>query len=141
MRYYLDTSLLVSSLCGEVASKRAQAWLDKRAADELLISAWVVAEFSSALSIKLRTGEITRDGREKITSLFARSCRETFIEVAIGREHFQTAATFAEKHELGLRAGDALHLAIAGAEGATLVTLDRKLAAAGVALGVRTISV
>jgi len=35
--------------------------------------------------------------------------------------------------------GDALHLAIAGDKGATLCTLDRRLAEGGLALGVNTL--
>jgi predicted nucleic acid-binding protein len=37
---------------------------------------------------------------------------------------------------LGLRAGDALHLAIASQHGATVYTLDQRIAEAGPALGV-----
>jgi predicted nucleic acid-binding protein len=50
---------------------------------------------------------------------------------------FRTAARFADQHVLGLRAGDALHLAICADHGATLCTLDRRLANAGSALGVK----
>jgi predicted nucleic acid-binding protein len=49
---------------------------------------------------------------------------------------FRTAAKFADQHALGLRAGDALHLAVASEHGATVHTLDRRLAEAGPALGV-----
>jgi uncharacterized protein len=52
---------------------------------------------------------------------------------------FRTAARFADQHALGLRAGDALHLAICADHGATLCTLDRRLSEAGPALGVKTI--
>jgi predicted nucleic acid-binding protein len=51
---------------------------------------------------------------------------------------FHTAATFADQPALGLRAGDALHLAIASEHGATVYTLDRRLADAGPAVGVPT---
>ena len=44
---------------------------------------------------------------------------------------FRTAARFADQHMLGLRAGDALHLAICADHGATLCTLDRRLSEAG----------
>jgi uncharacterized protein len=54
----------------------------------------------------------------------------------VTREHFQTAARFADQSELGLRAGDALHVAVAAELGATLCTLDKRLAEAAVALGV-----
>jgi predicted nucleic acid-binding protein len=40
---------------------------------------------------------------------------------------------------VGLRAGDALHLAIAGEQGVSLSTLDRRLAEGGLALGVNTL--
>jgi predicted nucleic acid-binding protein len=49
---------------------------------------------------------------------------------------FRAAAKFADLHDLGLRAGDALHLAIASEHGATIYTLDQRLADAGPELGV-----
>ena len=51
---------------------------------------------------------------------------------------FRTAARFADHYALGLRAGDALHLAICADHGVTLCTLDRRLSEAGPALGVKT---
>lgn len=52
--------------------------------------------------------------------------------------HFRAAAALAQHHKSGLRSGDALHLAIAADHGATLHTLDRRLAQAGPLLGVPT---
>ncbi len=54
----------------------------------------------------------------------------------VSRSDFRTAARFADRHEFALRAGDALHLAICIEHGATLYTLDRRLAEAAGALGV-----
>jgi hypothetical protein len=54
---------------------------------------------------------------------------------AVTEAHFKRAAQFASDHKLGLRAGDALHLAIASDQGAILCTLDKRLAGAGKALG------
>ena len=51
---------------------------------------------------------------------------------------FHEAAKLADRYDLGLRAGDALHLAIAGSHGVTLCTLDQRLAAAGPPLGIGT---
>ena len=45
---------------------------------------------------------------------------------------------FVDQHALGLRAGDALHLAVASVKGETLHTLDERLAEAGPVLGVPT---
>ena len=52
---------------------------------------------------------------------------------------FRMAAKFLDQHTLGLRAGDALHLATASEHGATVHTLDRRLAEAGPVLGVPTL--
>jgi predicted nucleic acid-binding protein len=51
---------------------------------------------------------------------------------------FHTAARFADQYVLGLRAGDALHVAVCADHGATLCTLDRRLSDAGSALAVKT---
>jgi len=57
----------------------------------------------------------------------------------VSRLQLRTAARFADQHVLGLRAGDALHLAVCADLGATLCTLDQRLRHAGSALGVKTI--
>jgi uncharacterized protein len=49
--------------------------------------------------------------------------------------HFRAAAKFVDQHTLGLRAGDALHLATASEHGASVHTLDPRLAQAGPLLG------
>jgi predicted nucleic acid-binding protein len=135
---YLDTSLLVAALTNETETRRMQNWLDQQDVDELAISDWVATEFSSALSIKLRTGQIGAVHRADGLALFTRLVTDSLTIVAVSRLQFRTAARFADQYELGLRAGDALHLAICADRGATLCTLDRRLSDAGAALGVKT---
>ena len=138
MSLYLDTSLLVAALTNEAETARMQAWLAAQPPDELTISDWVVTEFSSALSIKLRTGQLRPAHRADALSMFTRLLAESFTLLPIGGQQFRTAARYADQYALGLRAGDALHLALCADHGATLCTLDRRLGEAGAALGVKT---
>jgi predicted nucleic acid-binding protein len=137
--YYLDTSLLVSALTTEAKTASVQSWLGEQPASELAISEWVITEFSAALSIKLRTGQLDPGTRADALTLFARFCSETAEVLPISGLHFRIAARFADRHALGLRAPDALHLAICADHGATLYTLDRRLADAGPGLGLKSV--
>jgi hypothetical protein len=138
---YLDTSVLVAALTNEATTTRIQAWLAAQAAASLAISAWVMTEFSAALSLKLRTGDIDAPYRARALAVFARHCDETFSVLAVSPINFQTGARFGDRSELALRAGDALHLAICAEHGVELCTLDRRLAKAGPSLGVPTLLV
>jgi predicted nucleic acid-binding protein len=62
---YLDTSLLVAALTVEANSSGVQTWLSQQAPGDLVISDWVEAEFSAALSIKLRTGQLAVEHRSR----------------------------------------------------------------------------
>jgi uncharacterized protein len=127
---------LVSALTNEVATDRVQVWLSQQDPAELLISEWVATELVSAFSMKLRVGQFSIENRAAATAFFTRLKSDSLTTVPITREHFLTAARFAAQHEIGLRAGDALHVAIAAEQGATICTLDERLAEAALALGV-----
>ena len=138
MILYLDTSVLVAALTHEAETARMQRWLDDQDPEFLAISDWVTAEFSSALSIKLRSGQIETQHRADALAMFTTMSVETFSRLPISGAQFRTAARFADQHAPGLRAGDALHLAICADHGATLCTLNRRLSEAGPALAVKT---
>jgi uncharacterized protein len=135
---YLDTSLIVTALSNEDLSVPAQEWLSAQDPEELVISEWTITEVSSALAIKLRRGDIDVAARAMLLAEFNRLAAESFTVLTVTGQHFRTAAHFVDSHEFGLRAGDALHLAIASKHGATLVTLDEKLAVGGLGLGAPT---
>jgi hypothetical protein len=127
---YLDTSVLVAALTNGPKTMPVQTWLAEQEAGDLAISEWV--------AIKLRSRRIDAAYRADALAAFARMREDDLTVLPVSALQFRTAARFADQHEGGLRAGDALHLAICADHGATLCTLDHRLGELGVALGVKT---
>jgi len=133
---YLDTSLLVPLFVREPKSPAVGAWLAGIGTGELAVSEWGATEFSSAASIKTRTGQIDEAARAHMQAEFL-----AFIHARVRRiipvlsADFRRAADLCDRWQLGLRAGDALHLAIAERHDLTVCTLDRGMWTAAEALG------
>lgn len=127
--FYLDTSLILAALTPEAATQATLDWLDRHRENDFAISDWTIAEVASALAIKCRTGQIEEIDRLAALAEFERAVAASYIVLPVRREHFRAAARLIEMIETGLRAGDALHVAVAREAGANLATLDCRLAA------------
>jgi uncharacterized protein len=73
-----------------------QAWLSEQEPGVLSISDWVIAEFSAALSMKLRAGQIEAIHRAEALAIFSRLSVESFTLLPVSGLHFRTAARFAD---------------------------------------------
>jgi len=131
---YLDTSVLGALFFREPG---AAAVLEKLAAarDGLAVSAWTLTEMASVGAIKERTGQVDAAGRAAALAAFDRFVADTLTLVEIDPGDFRTAAVLLDAPSLGLRAGDALHLAITRRLRASLFTLDRRQAEAATHYG------
>ncbi|NKI36418.1 type II toxin-antitoxin system VapC family toxin [Wenzhouxiangella sp. XN79A] len=133
---YLDTSVLVAALGNEPSTERAQRWLVAQSPADLFISDWVITEFSSALALKLRIGHLQLEHRAECLAAFATLKERNLNALPVKSAHFRAAAQMTDQYQTGLRAGDALHLAVCADHGARMITLDRTLATAATRFGI-----
>ena len=125
---YLDTSAVVPMFVPEPASPAIEAWLES-CTEPLVSSDWIVTEFSSALSIKVRKGEISARQAQAAWKDFDAFCKSGLRLLPVARKAFAEAAGMARNAASGLRSGDALHLAMALESGASgIATADETLA-------------
>ena len=131
---YLDTSVLGAIFFREAGAAELVAHLESQRKQKLMISAWTLTEMASAGGIKVRTGAINEEARQQALSNFQRFSSRRFSLVEIEPADFRTAAVYIDS-PTSLRAGDALHLAVAHRLGASLASLDRRMCAATTCLG------
>lgn len=121
---YCDASLIVALLVEETRSDVAAAWIEGRSQNDLAVSRWVMAEVASALAMKFRMGVLSRARRNAAEDVWRRTAIGMMI-VEVEAADFDRAATLVDAGRQGLRAGDALHVAIAQRRGFMLATFDK----------------
>lgn len=132
---YVDTSVLVAAHVREPHTARAQACLST--GDLLAVSSWALVECESALGIKRRRKEI--DARQQTATLRDIDAFVAGMATLVHSEpgDFTLARGFCRRTTDALRAGDALHLAIAlRLKARKFATLDQVLASAVAASGI-----
>ncbi len=134
MSAYVDASVLLPTLIAEPATEAVYDCLG--AGDrELLISDFSAAEVASALSRLVRMASLTKADASARLADFDVWRAAMSLPVDLGAPDARLAYIYVRHFDLGLRAPDALHLAIARRLDATLVTLDRRLARAAREMG------
>jgi hypothetical protein len=125
---YVDTSVIVALLTVEPRTQDVTAWY-ARLRDTPTCSDWLLTEFCSAISIKLRTGQINEAHAKRVRKEFELLAEGGLRIVPVSRSAFGLAAEMVRQHDHGLRAGDSLHLAVAlELEASHMATLDGTLA-------------
>ncbi len=126
---YFDASYLIPLVKRETLSEKVAAFTETIAAGKFVTSFWTIVECRSALAREVRMERIAvaefKSFAHHLDSIIAGS----FQVVLPVEGDFRLAATMIEPPESGLRAGDAMHLAIARRLGARILTLDRRMAA------------
>lgn len=132
--FYVDTNILVSALTPEPAQVQARDWLVQNQS-VAYVSDWVVTEFASALSVKARFAGLNSTDCARAQAGFTTYIERSGHVLSVSRDHFRAAARWCEDPTRALRAGDALHLAIAAGSQLTVMTRDRGLVKSAADLG------
>jgi len=142
---YLDTSILVAAVSREASTPRVLAWLGKLSDGlsdaDLVATDWSLTEVASALSWKLRMGTITLAEQTAARAGFSTLVSDQLQILQVERADFSAASRMVERRDMAMRAPDALHLAVAGRNGAAFATLDRLQEAAARAAGLSVVDV
>jgi len=124
---YLDTSVLVALFCNEAKGAAILRWYEAEQRT-LVAGDWCMVEVAGALAIKERTGQLKQAQCDAAWALFGEFCRTSMLLLPLDRELYAAAAQLVRVDHHGLRAGDALHLALALQQGVeAFYTLDARL--------------
>ncbi|HKM65275.1 MAG TPA: type II toxin-antitoxin system VapC family toxin [Acidisphaera sp.] len=133
---YFDTSFLVPVILPEATSDKVVAFLSGLRSEECTVSHWTSVEFSSVIAREVRIGGLDRRAAAQADAEFEAMVEASFAILPVDADDFELAKRYLGRYETGLRAGDALHLAIAANHRATAIyTLDKTLLKAGKTLG------
>jgi uncharacterized protein len=135
MRYF-DTSFLVPLFLEEASSLKVANYLAANASAGCATSRWTRLEFGSLLGIRVRRQLLKGDEALRIEASLD-NLLASFTLFDIQQSELGLASDMMREHGLGLRAGDALHLATArNRDVDQFVTLDKTLIRSGRHFGI-----
>ncbi|MGA7487629.1 MAG: type II toxin-antitoxin system VapC family toxin [Xanthobacteraceae bacterium] len=133
---YFDTSFLAPLILQEATSAKIERFVTGLPPGTLAISQLARVEFSSLLAREVRMGGLDVKAARDADAQFEAVVRESFIILLPGAADFDLAKEYLANFGTGLRAGDALHLAVAkNRNGEAIYSLDKTLLRAGKMLG------
>ncbi|MBF0152169.1 MAG: type II toxin-antitoxin system VapC family toxin [Magnetococcales bacterium] len=134
--FYFDTSFVAPLILEELSSRRIQEFVVQLANEKWAVSHWTCVEFSSLLAREVRMRRMVQQDALEADNRFRKMIAESFVELSPTRDDFDLAGQYLRNYATGLRAGDALHLAVARNHHVrTLYTLDKTMLKAGLLLG------
>ena len=133
MSAYLDSSVLVPLVRVETSTPQVAAWL-RELSEPPSMSEFGRGEVGSAMARLVRTKLVDRADAIERLEWFDEWARET-LTLDVDASHLRAASQLARRFELGLRLPDAIHLALARANGIPLATLDVRLGRAAETVG------
>ena len=136
---YVDTSIFVALCTSEPKSDAVDKWHNNSSA-KMISSTWAFTEFSSALSLKVRTNQITEQQSREAWKKFDTLCQNDIELLPIESKTYYSAGILVIDGKSNLRAGDGLHLAAAKAfKAKSIITLDKLLQKNASRLKIKTI--
>ena len=134
---YFDTSFIASYYVEDVHSVRVASAVASLASTDLYASDWTLTEFASLLALRCRIGDVDLEFARETLRLFESDIASSLILLEPVRRDFERATSWLlQAPTLGLRATDAVHLAVAAHRDLEIYSVDRQLLDAAGKFGV-----
>jgi len=130
---YLDASALAPIFLDDPFSDRVEGFLNGE--PDVVVSDFAAAEFASVVSRQARMRLISEAEARSAFTAFDAWAASTAGRATTEASDVRRAEAFVRRLDLGLRAPDAIHIAIALRLGADLLTFDLRMADAARLLG------
>jgi predicted nucleic acid-binding protein len=136
---YIDTSVWCAFCFNEIEAPGARDWLAQASLDHAATAVWTRTEFASAAALKLRVkGQSTAAVNQAVKTFEDAVAMTHSLDVIY--DDFLYAAELCNTSETGLRAGDALHIAVALRRDCKfLASLDKVMNASAKQLGLKLV--
>jgi hypothetical protein len=135
---YLDANVIIPLFAVDTLTGRAETAI-RSAQDELIMSDFSTAEFSSVIARRVRTRALHTDEAQAAFSSFDIWCARYVTLVKLENLDIMDATALMRRLDLALRTPDAIHIAMVQRIGCRLLTFDRAMAGVARTLGIELV--